>query len=249
MVKFLIIKNIFKVHYLFYLGALISAILGYFKPFILISLLIIVHEFGHFLVAFYYKWRIKEVIIFPFGGVTVFNEYLNKPLKEEFLILIMGPLFQIIFYYLLTFLFGYNDSLRFYNYLLLSFNLLPIYPLDGYRLINLILNFFLPFKISHIISLIISLIFIIIISLNLNFIFSILMFILFIKNIQELKNHKMIFNKFIIERYLNNFKFKKTKIIKGNNFNKIKRDYKHLFLINKKYYLEDQILKEKFDFH
>ena len=33
----------------------------------------------------------------PFGGVTIFNEDLNRPIYEEFIILIMGPVFQIVF--------------------------------------------------------------------------------------------------------------------------------------------------------
>ena len=64
---------------------------------------------------------------------------------------------------------------------------------------------------------------------------------------KELCNHKLIFNKFLLERYLYHFNFKKLKIIKSENINKMKRDYKHIFYYNEKYETEKNILKKKFD--
>ena len=50
-----------------------------------------------------FKWNIEKVILLPFGALTIFNEDLNRRMFEEFLIVIMGPLFQIIFTYLFYF--------------------------------------------------------------------------------------------------------------------------------------------------
>lgn len=247
------IKNIFKIHYLFYLVAFICILTGLFKPFVYISLLIIIHELGHYLTAIYYKWQIDKIIIFPFGGVTIFKEHLNKPIKEEFMILIMGPLFQILFYFFCNTLFGYNKIFTEYHYSLLIFNLLPIYPLDGSKLIHLLFDKIFSFKKSHLITMILSLIIILIsiiyiITNKLNLIFIFLLLLLFIKIINELKLHNEIFNKFLMERYLYNFKFKKTTTIKGNNIKKMKRDYKHLFFIHNKYLTEKALLQKRFDF-
>ncbi len=249
----MIIKNIFKIHYLFYLVAFICIITGFFKPFVFISLLIIVHELGHYITALYYKWKIDKIIIFPFGGVTLFNDHLNKPIKEEFMILIMGPLFQVLFYFLVTFLFGYNTLFTKYHYALLIFNLLPIFPLDGSKLIHLLFDKCFAFKKSHLLTMILSLIvlfvslvFIFINQLNLVFVF--LFLLLFIKVINEIKLHNEIFNKFLMERYLYNFNFKKTYIINGCNVSKMHRDYKHLFLDKNKYHTEKSILQKRFDF-
>lgn len=63
----------------------------------------------------YYKWRIEKIIILPFGGLTIFNEFVNKRIKEEFVILILGPLFQITFYYLLLYLKIENNLFKNYN--------------------------------------------------------------------------------------------------------------------------------------
>ena len=92
--------------------AFICALTGYFKHFILFTLLIIIHELGHITGALIFKWKIKKVLILPLGGLTIFDEYLSKSIFEEFIILIMGPLYQIIFYYLFSFIFGYNELLN-----------------------------------------------------------------------------------------------------------------------------------------
>ncbi len=246
----MIIKNIFKVHYLFYLSAFITILTGFFKPFILITILIIVHELGHFLTAYYFKWNVSKIIIFPFGGLTEFKEHLNKTINSEFLILIMGPLTQMIFYILITYIFGYNELLTKCHYTLLFLNLLPIYPLDGSKLLILLLEKIFPFKISHLLNLFISLItigFIFILFKN-NLIIIIWLILLFTKVLKEFKLHNEIFNKFLLERYLYNLDFNKTHVIKNKNLNNMYRDYKHLFYYNNRYHTEKEILLEKFDF-
>ncbi|MBR6689845.1 MAG: hypothetical protein IKL65_00745, partial [Bacilli bacterium] len=59
------------------------------------------------------------------------------------------------------------------------------------------------------------------------------------------KKRKELFNKFLLERYLNEFKFKKKKTI--NNIDKMKKDYRHLFYIDEKYLTEKYFLKKMFD--
>ena len=102
------------------------------------------HEFGHILMGVLFKWKIEKVIILPFGALTVFNEDLNRKLSEEALIAIMGPIFQVIFTYLLYNL-GVQDAV-YYSSSILCFNLLPIFPLDGSKLLNVFLNKITSFK-------------------------------------------------------------------------------------------------------
>ena len=149
-------KTIFKIHPLYYLVAFLSIITGLFKDFIYITLLIFIHEIGHTIGALYYKWNIKKIIILPFGGITIFNEYINKSLKEEFVILVLGPLFQILFYFILCFFNIESTLITNYHYSLLLFNLLPIIPLDGSKLLNIILNKITNFKLSHMLTIYVS---------------------------------------------------------------------------------------------
>ena len=100
MVKYMTTKNIFKIHPLFYLTAFICVITANFKNFIIFSSIIIVHELGHIIGAIIFKWKIDRVILLPFGGITIFQENIDKSLKEEFIIAILGPLLQLVFYFL-----------------------------------------------------------------------------------------------------------------------------------------------------
>ena len=233
-------KTIFKIHPFFYLFAIICILTGYFKNFLFITCIIMFHELGHILIAYILNWKIEKVILLPFGGITIFNEYINRPIKQEFLIAIMGPIFQ-------SFLFLINDELfKTYNLNLLLFNLLPIFPLDGSKIINLFLNKMINFKQSHLISIVISIISILFLF---HYKYSLILYIsilfLIIKTIKELKLHKYLYNKFLFERYLYKFKFKKTKII--NNKNNMMRDYNHIIREKNKYIKEYDFLLKLFD--
>ena len=91
------------------------------------------------------------------------------------------------------------------NYLLISFNFMPILPLDGGKLLNILLNKIMPYKISNIISLMISVLFTIVFIITKKTLFAFILTIFLFKCIIiEIKNLKYKQNKFILERYLNN---------------------------------------------
>ena len=235
----MITKNIFKIHVFFYIIAFICFITGNFKNFIIFSSIIIVHELGHIIGALIFKWKIEKIILLPFGGITIFNENIDKSLKEEFIIAILGPLFQLMFYLL------YKDNLIFnyYNLAILLFNLLPIYPLDGSKIFNVLFNLFLPYKLSHILSIILSFIFItLIISYKIDI--SLILIFIIIELFKEIFKHKYYFNKFLLERYLYDYNYKKHKVI--NNIKQMHKQTKHIFNINNKYYTEKEIIQKKF---
>ena len=241
----MIIKNIFKVHPFYYLFALISVLTGNFKSFFLFSSIIIVHEFGHLLMAIVLGWKVEKVLILPFGGITVFNEDLNRPLAEEFLILMCGPLFQLI----LVLIFN-NDVLWNYSNNLFIFNFLPIFPLDGSKFLNIFLNYFLSFKYSHLFTLYISFfcIFLVLVKYKFNLLIFLILIFLFFKIINELREHNNIFNRFLLERYIKIFRFRKSIVIKSLNLKKMRRDYNHIFYGGGKYITEKEMLKKRFDF-
>lgn len=230
-----------KIHPLFYFVAGVCILTGFFKYFIFLFIIILIHELGHILTSLFFDWNIKKIAILPFGGITIFEDKINRSMIEEFLIAIMGPIFQL-------FLFFVKNKLFFnINLFILLFNLIPIFPLDGSKILNVGLNYLFPFKKSHIISIIISLISIttIILLLKFNLILITIFLFLILKTFKEIKYHSYLFNKFLFERYLYNFNFKKSKIIK--NEYQMKRDYKHLFFIQNEYQTEKQYLSNLFD--
>ena len=126
---------------------------GMFKEFGMVFLIIVVHELGHLFTGLYFKWNFDKIVIYPFGGCLKFDEKINRSLKEELFILLGGPITQIVLYFVISFftnkgLMIYRNFLIFesYHYSLLLFNLLPIYPLDGGRILNILMNYLLPFK-------------------------------------------------------------------------------------------------------
>ena len=114
---------------------------------ILFTSLILIHELGHYVTAYLLKWKVKEIRLYPYGGCSHFEVDLNKSTLEEFIVLIMGPIVQIIFTYLCTFCLREQDTLFLINSskILLIFNLLPIYPLDGGKLLFIFLSLLFPY--------------------------------------------------------------------------------------------------------
>ena len=76
-----------------------------FFSFFVITFLIVVHELGHFLMAWICGARVEKILIYPLGGISKFSTSFNISLVKEFLILLLGPLFQFIACYFLLVLF------------------------------------------------------------------------------------------------------------------------------------------------
>jgi len=218
-----------------------------FKDFVIFSSIICIHELGHIFVALFFRWQIDKIIILPFGGITIFKESLNKPLIQEFCIAIAGPIFQIIFYVF----FGHHHPIfSLYHYSILLFNLLPIVPLDGSKILSILLYKFLSFKKTGYTTLWISIITMFTLLgygyiKNYNISFIVILLFLVLEIIKQWGKQKYYFQKFLLERHLYNYHFSKEKII--DKVEKMQKEKRHLFKIGKNYYTEKEILRKKFD--
>ena len=189
--------------------------------------------------------EVKEIYIYPLGGITKFNMDLNISIKKELLILMMGPLFQFIAYFILIIIMPTRQELiHIYHYSILTFNLLPIYPLDGGKLLNLLLNNFISYKLSLNIINIISYLTIICIFIFTNKTANIIIMIILLLFLvtKEKKRINYIYNKFLLERYLKNYNFRKDRIIE--NVDSFYRDSLHIINENNNYYLEKEYLEK-----
>ncbi len=241
-----------KVNFLTFVLAFVVSITGMYKEFLIIFSIVIFHEFGHFLMGKICGWNFIEIEIYPYGGCVKFSERLNRKIIEEILILISGPFFQILFYLFILFLYKNNllldrDFLMFknYHYTLLVFNLLPIYPLDGGRIINLFLQYMFPYKVSNFITIIISFIMVLISSLfyrDMNYIFMLVMLIY--EEFVYLKRQDYLLNKLMLERYLYKYKFnRRIKVDSESMFYKERYHYLKFF---DTYISEDMYLYKKY---
>lgn len=144
------------IHPVLLLFIVIAMLTGTFVELILILSIVFIHELGHYTAAIYYHWRIKNIVLWVFGGIMNTEEHGSKPIKEELIVTLAGP-FQHFFIYIVIYLLSITtniplsiiDMALYYNTMILLFNLLPIWPLDGGKLIFLVLSRYLPFRKAH----------------------------------------------------------------------------------------------------
>lgn len=237
------IKNIWdkiSFHPFFYFIVAISLLTGHFKNILYFTTILLVHELGHSLTALFFKIKLKKIEIYPYGGCSKLEYDININLFKELLIIIMGPIIQIIFTYIVTKINVVDNTFLSYSRFILLFNLFPIYPLDGGKLFNIILSFFISFYNSLKITYYFSYFFFVTLFL-INIIYSkelfyyLIIISLAIELYKEIKKRNIYFNKFLLERYINNYNFKKIKRI--TSINEMKRDYLHIInnLFEKEY--------------
>ncbi len=114
---------------------------------ILFFISILLHEFGHSIIAIKYKLKVKRITLFVFGGIA---EISKEPPKSsaEFWIAVAGPITSIslaAIFYLLAKVIVHNQYLvasfqylALINLILAIFNLIPGFPLDGGRILRAI---------------------------------------------------------------------------------------------------------------
>ena len=210
--------------------------------------LILVHEVGHSFFIYFKGYQLDRIELYPYGGCSKFESLINISFKDELLILLAGPFFQCVGFYLLSFFIDQNylGILKSYHFLILSFNMLPIYPLDGGKLSHLFLTLLVSFRKSYFFLFVISFFnFMLLFSFSLlfikKFIFFIVLFFLYVKFYQEVLKFPYYYNKFLLERYLYDFSYLKVKIV--NHLYKFKRNRYHFIrtkgnLIDEKEYLK-----------
>lgn len=242
-------------HYTFLIIALGFIITGYFSNLLVFTSIILIHEIGHYITAKYYHQEVNKITIYPYGGLTEINTPINTPIKHDLLVAISGIAIQIIYYSLITFLYHHGlirtyiyQEFTIYHYNILIFNLLPIYPLDGSKILTLILSKIIPYKITLKLNLLVSLITVIILLIKKYYQFNyttILIITIIITNITKYYHQiNYLFNKFLLERYLYKTTYRQNKIITKLN-NMYKEKY-HIIKENNHYITEKQALKARF---
>ncbi len=243
-------------HYTYIIIAFGFIITGYFSNLIIFTSIIIIHELGHYLIAKLIDLNPERITIYPFGGITKMNNKINTSIKKELLVAISGIIFQTAYYIIIIFL--YKEGIireyifniyKTYHYNILYFNLLPIYPLDGMIILNHILNIFIPYKkvmtLTVIISIITMLIMLIINYYNFNYTTILIISIIIHNIIKYYQNTNYLFSKFLLERYLYKFNFKKVKNIK--KITNMYKDKYHIIKGNNTYLTEKQLLFRHFN--
>ncbi len=154
----------FQVHPLFWVVMLLAIMTGQIVQVIVFFSVVLMHELGHYFAANYFKWRIRGIELLPFGGVAHVEELGNTSPKSEILVALAGPFVNLILYFLARELGAYGllpqewaAFFMYCNVLVGGFNLLPIWPLDGGKILHTLYSLVLPYRKSVLLSILISL--------------------------------------------------------------------------------------------
>lgn len=169
---------IIKINLNIFLFALLFFITSQFEIYTLVMLFALFHELGHLLCGIIMGFEVENLKIMPLGFSVEFKpkiiDYNKKVLKsnsltlKKILINIAGPFVNVVII-LVACLMNLNQNIIYSNLIILIVNLIPIYPLDGGRILKNILKLLVGNKKAYKYTNIISNIFVIIIG----FVFSI----------------------------------------------------------------------------
>ncbi len=125
-------------------------------------LCVVLHEYGHALTARRFGVLTEDIILLPIGGVARLQNFPDKP-RHELIIALMGPavnLFIAVFLFIILFASHGEQMLDLFqlehflsmgwsafiplllisNILLMVFNLIPAFPMDGGRVLRALLS-------------------------------------------------------------------------------------------------------------
>jgi Zn-dependent protease/predicted transcriptional regulator len=117
---------------------------------------VVLHEFGHIMMARRFGIATPDVTLLPIGGVASMERLPEKP-REEILVALAGPAVNLVIATILIFLLGNQldlekfaqieapkpgllEQIAIANLVLFVFNLIPAFPMDGGRVLRAILT-------------------------------------------------------------------------------------------------------------
>jgi len=148
---------------------------------IALFVLVLLHELGHSVAAQWFGIRVKDIILLPIGGVARFEKMPEKP-WQELIVAIAGPAVNVLLFILLLPVaaaiallqhamlpgtlsvdsitqpgaLGLTMFLLSANVMLVLFNMLPVFPLDGGRVFRATLGFFMNYERATVIAVLIG---------------------------------------------------------------------------------------------
>lgn len=232
---------------------------GYYLNLVVFTILILVHELGHCLVAHWLGFEVKAVIIYPYGGITKLKSFMNRDINEELLVAAAGVLMQFLAYLVVCFLHSrgfirsYTMNLyTLYNSQMIYFNLLPIYPLDGGKIMNLLFSKFFRYQLANWLTIIGSFLVLLgIVGLHIyhcNYSNIMIFGLLFGYVWKFYRKRKYIYQRFLLERYLYSIQYPKIQVI--DHERKMYKNRTHIFLtkggcVSEKYFLRGLFSSKK----
>lgn len=131
---------------------ILSILTGTFIQLFIILFIVLFHELGHYIAATYFNWRIQYIMLWIFGGVMKTDESTEPAMREEIIVTLAGPFQHGILFIILQVISFFTmipesiiEQVHYYNIVILLFNLIPIYPLDGGKVLLLLQSSIRPY--------------------------------------------------------------------------------------------------------
>jgi Zn-dependent protease/CBS domain-containing protein len=123
---------------------------------------VVLHEYGHSLAARKFGIKTRDITLYPIGGVASLERIPEEP-KEELFVALAGPLVNVVIALVLylgllinsvidplssiSFMGGsFLERLMVTNLILVGFNMIPAFPMDGGRVLRALLAFKLRYS-------------------------------------------------------------------------------------------------------
>ena len=130
------------VHPLFFVYGFYYALTGKIFTFIIFTVTAVAHELGHSFVANGCGYKLNRITLMPFGAV-VKGDIDGLKFSDEIKIAMAGPilniavaLFFIALWWVFPELYAYTELIVSANLSMATVNLLPVFPLDGGRILS-----------------------------------------------------------------------------------------------------------------
>ncbi|UQZ33083.1 Zn-dependent protease [Paenibacillus sp. PK3_47] len=141
-----------SLHPLFVIILLCSVLTGQFLELLTLFTIVLIHEMGHVCAALLAGVTVKSVQLLPFGGVAVIEDHGRLTAGREIGIALAGPLQNVLMILIAMGMqqagIGSSAFLAYFiqaNAIIALFNLLPVLPLDGGKIVQAVLSLLLPY--------------------------------------------------------------------------------------------------------
>ncbi|QGU00040.1 hypothetical protein SYNTR_1446 [Candidatus Syntrophocurvum alkaliphilum] len=141
----------FKINPVLLFLCILYGLLGLLIEVFIIFSAVIIHELAHIIVAKLMGIKVIEVELFPFGGQAKIESFMGLDPEKEIYVALAGPIISLSLAGILYFLnpsinSTYLSLLVKINALLGIFNLIPIIPLDGGKVVRALLSTLIGYK-------------------------------------------------------------------------------------------------------